>query len=100
MVCDSAGDIAVTTFQPEAFVRRPLGELIRALEAAGPLDWPELAAGDVRLYHGRVAPPTVDADTRLPPDAADVEIPGVVLERYLGGGGQGCVYAGRLAASG
>jgi serine/threonine protein kinase len=38
-------------------------------------------------------------DTRLSDDHPDIDVPGVVLESYLGGGGQGWVYAGRVKAT-
>src|SRR5205823_6171735 len=43
---------------------------------------------------------TQPEDTRLPDDHPEVEVPGVVLEQFLGGGGQGWVYAGRVRATG
>src|SRR5204863_7348006 len=43
---------------------------------------------------------TVPEDARLPDDHPDVEVPGVVLEQFLGGGGQGWVYAGRVQSTG
>jgi serine/threonine protein kinase len=36
----------------------------------------------------------------LPEDHPPVDVPGVLLESYLGGGGQGWVYAGRVLATG
>jgi serine/threonine protein kinase len=42
---------------------------------------------------------TIPEDTRLPDDHPEIEVPGVVLESFLGGGGQGWVYAGRVKAT-
>jgi serine/threonine protein kinase len=42
---------------------------------------------------------TGSEDTRLPEDHPEVDVPGVVLESFLGGGGQGWVYAGRVKAT-
>jgi serine/threonine protein kinase len=44
-------------------------------------------------------PSTFPNDTRLPDDHPEIEVPGVELEEYLGGGGQGWVYAGRVKAT-
>jgi hypothetical protein len=88
----------VTTFQPAAFAGRPLPDLVAALCAVNAGAAPQV--NEVRLHHAVAGSPTIDGDTRLPADHADVEVPGVVLDRYLGGGGQGCVYAGRVEASG
>jgi len=35
----------------------------------------------------------------LPDDCPEIDVPGVVLESFLGGGGQGWVYAGRVKAT-
>lgn len=43
---------------------------------------------------------TTCADADLPTDHPDITLPGVVLERYLGGGGQGWVYVGRVTETG
>src|SRR5690606_22868509 len=40
------------------------------------------------------------AETFLPADHPDIEVPGVVVENFLGGGGQGWVYAGRVQETG
>jgi serine/threonine protein kinase len=43
---------------------------------------------------------TTVAETDLPADHPEVDVPGVALETFLGGGGQGWVYAGRVKATG
>jgi serine/threonine-protein kinase len=43
---------------------------------------------------------TVFEDAELPYDHPPVDVPGVALEQYLGGGGQGWVYAGRVRKTG
>jgi serine/threonine-protein kinase len=85
---------------PIQFAAAPLTDLVRALAKADPTDVP-IVPGDVRLHGATVIQPSPSADTqpedvRLPDDHPDVEIPGVDLESYLGGGGQGWVYAGRV----
>lgn len=88
-------------FVPAAFVGRPLGELLDAVKPLSPQTVPDLRGGEVRLHHvGVRALPTRTGDTRIPADHPEVDVPGVVLEEYLGGGGQGCVYAGRIVATG
>jgi eukaryotic-like serine/threonine-protein kinase len=95
---------------PTQFAGAPLADLVHALAAASPADVP-LAAGEFLLHgaaverFGVTAAPTEHPhstrheDTRLPLDHPDVEVPGVTLETYLGGGGQGWVYAGRVRAT-
>jgi hypothetical protein len=67
--------------------------------------------GQVQLYSaaGALADPVTCrlgsmlstlGDTFLPEDHPEVDVPGVVLEQYLGGGGQGWVYAGRVKTTG
>lgn len=89
----------MTVFQPTAFVGRPLPELLVALERLGPTARPLLRCGELRLHHANRGPAGV-ADSPVPVDHPEVTIPGVVLEGYLGGGGQGHVYAGRVTATG
>jgi serine/threonine protein kinase len=100
--------------RPQQYIHRPLPNLIRDLAAAGPRDVPLPRPAAVRLHgpglraDGRTESlavrgdhvTTVPDDTRLPVDHPDVDIPGVVLEQFLGGGGQGWVYAGRVRATG
>jgi hypothetical protein len=95
-----AKDGFVMAFQPLAFVGRPLSELAAALANIPGPELAELGGYEVRLHQMRCDLPTIDLDARLPPDHPNVEIPGIVLERYLGGGGQGCVFAGRILATG
>lgn len=89
----------MTVFQPMVYVGRPLPELLVALERLGPAAHEALRTGELRLHHANNATATI-ADCPLPADHPEVTIPGVVLERYLGGGGQGHVYAGRVTATG
>src|SRR5262249_29464691 len=83
-------------FRPEAFAGRPLAEL---LSAVAQLDQGELASADVQLHH-LAAAMTINGNSRLPDDQTTIEIPGVVIEHYLGGGGQGCVFAARIIQTG
>jgi serine/threonine protein kinase len=97
------------SLEPVNFVGRPLPELLAELAAARP---EELLQGEVHLHSARTAPleavtlrpssmmATTVAETDLPADHPDVDVPGVKLESYLGGGGQGWVYAGRVKATG
>lgn len=85
---------------PTQFATAPLADLVRALANADPANVP-IVSGEVRLHDATLKQPSPTADTqpedvRLPDDHPDVEIPGVTLESYLGGGGQGWVYAGRV----
>lgn len=99
--------------EPLAYLNRPLPDLFHALARAGSGDLPP--GGEVQLFGpvlravGRAGaaaldsgrpPTTVTEDTRLPLDHPPVEVPGVVLESFLGGGGQGLVYAGRVQSTG
>jgi serine/threonine protein kinase len=95
---------------PNQFANAPLADLVHALASANPGDVP-LPEGDVlphsaALEHvGMTAAPTGQfhttrpEDTRLPMDHPEIDVPGVALESYLGGGGQGWVYAGRVRAT-
>jgi serine/threonine protein kinase len=85
-------------FRPDAFAGRPLAEL---LSAVARLDRGALADNAVQLHHhARMVAPTVTGNTLLADDHPVVDVPGVMLEQYLGGGGQGCVFAGRVMATG
>jgi serine/threonine protein kinase len=99
--------------EPGRYLHLPLVELVRDLESADPRDVPIPAARPVELhgpglraddrteslaYRGDNIT-TVANDTRLPDEHPDIEIPGVVLEHFLGGGAQGWVYAGRVRAT-
>jgi len=87
-------------FQPSAFVGRPLSDLVSELAVMPRRELAGFGDNDVRLHQMRCDLPTIDHDARLPADHPNVDIPGIVLERYLGGGGQGCVFAGRVLATG
>ncbi len=89
---------------PAEFLRRPLPDLVGVLAAADPRDLPPV--GDVVPHSPHLTAAlaldqasTVPEDARLPDDHPEVEVPGVVLEQFLGGGGQGWVYAGRVQAT-
>lgn len=88
------------SFQPAQFVGRPLTDLMTALRSLSSSELAQLRGGDISLHHANVNCPTIDADTCLPNDHPNVDIPGVVLEQFLGSGGQGCVFAGRIVATG
>jgi serine/threonine-protein kinase len=92
---------------PDQFAFRPLDELVAALERADPGD-AGLNATEVTPHgpsagvtrgpgHGLVS--TNPGETRLPLDHPPIEIPSVALEAYLGGGGQGWVYVGRIRST-
>src|SRR5438045_3826989 len=94
---------------PDRYLHQPLPALLRDLAIAAPGDV-TLPRPEVQLHDGRQAAvaslawrggnvTTVPDDARLPDDHPDVEVPGVVLEQFLGGGGQGWVYAGRVRAT-
>jgi hypothetical protein len=99
--------------QPAQFLGQPLPALVDALAHT---DADALAVSDqgrVRPYMpGTVAldepvtvrPATILAttvnDADLPADHPDVDVPGLALETYLGGGGQGWVYAARVLQTG
>jgi serine/threonine protein kinase len=100
--------------QPNQYLHLPLPDLVRDLSQAAPADVPLPRPADV-LPHGpgrRGAGATESLafrgdfvstqpeDSRLPDDHPEVDVPGVVLEQFLGGGGQGWVYAGRVQATG
>src|SRR5438128_2561665 len=99
--------------EPQRYLHLPLPELIRDLAVADPGDLPLARLQSVELHgpglraddrteslaYGGNDISTVANDARLPDDHPDVEIPGVVLEQFLGGGAQGWVYAGRVRAT-
>ncbi len=96
---------------PAAYVGRAVPELLAGLSLVGPEDLHPAEEGQVDL-HSTLAgadsvtcrPATLLLSTRpeadLPPDHPEVDLPGVMLEEYLGGGGQGWVYVGRVLATG
>jgi serine/threonine-protein kinase len=101
------------TLAPQKYVHLSLPALVRDLAGADPHDvplprpvevvphGPGRRAGGVTASFPRGADliSTVPEDTRLPDDHPTVDVPGVVLEAFLGGGGQGWVYAGRVKAT-
>jgi serine/threonine protein kinase len=96
--------------QPDRYTGRPLADLLDDLPAVQPKT-SRLRLGRVRgvgpdssttddplaTRPGSLLP--VNPATVLPVDHPAVEVPGVVLERYLAGGSQGWVYAGRVRAT-
>lgn len=91
---------------PNQFAFAPLDNLVAALAQTDPADV-SIAGGDIQphrgamragltrgLAHGLAS--THPGETRLPPDHPEIDIPSVALEAFLGGGGQGWVYAGRV----
>ncbi len=101
--------------QPQRYLNLSLPNLVRDLAHADPRDVPLPPRAEV-LPHGpgAIRPPEATASlayrgdfvstqpeaTRLPDDHPEIDVPGVVLEAFLGGGGQGWVYAGRVQATG
>ena len=98
---------------PQKYVQLSLPALVRDLAIADPRDVNLPRPVEV-IPHGpglRSAGPTaslayrgdfvstVPEDSRLPDDHPEIDVPGVVLESFLGGGGQGWVYAGRVKAT-
>lgn len=61
--------------------------------------WSKTVAEAV-LGHPETVLATTIPEAVLPEDHPQVEVPGVLLERYLGGGGQGWVFAGRVIDTG
>jgi serine/threonine protein kinase len=99
------------SLRPSHFLGRLLPRLKNALAELDSFPSPAEEEGRVELYwpktaaeHILVNPETVLATTIpeavLPEDHPPVEVPGVLLERYLGGGGQGWVFAGRVIDTG
>jgi hypothetical protein len=97
-----------TLFDPIMLLGRPLPELLDRLARTDPAG----CEGRVELYGPDLCTvaPLVTPDHRLystlafgtpaPAAVGDVDLPGVELEEFLGGGGQGCVYVGRVTATG
>jgi serine/threonine protein kinase len=98
---------------PQRYVHLSLPNLVRDLAIADPRDVQLPRPADV-IPHGpglRHTAPTASLayrgdfvstrpeETRLPDDHPEIDVPGVVLEDYLGGGGQGWVYSGRVKAT-
>jgi serine/threonine protein kinase len=100
-------------FSPAEFVKRPLGDLQAVLEAHSPDEIDAGWQGGVLLHGPMTATDATEllslrphtllttvTDCRLPREHPDVSLPGVVLDEYLGGGGQGWVYTARVQATG
>ncbi len=94
---------------PQKYLHLSLPALVRDLASADPRDVSLPGPAEIvphgpgqrttsLAYRGGFAS-TVPEDTRLPEDHPQIDVPGVVLETFLGGGGQGWVYAGRVKAT-
>lgn len=95
-------------FNPTQYLGCPVPVLMAELGRKRQEDlWPQ---GKVDLHSCSVQEPvtrrphnlmsTTIAEADLATDHPEIDIPGVVLETYLGGGSQGWVYAGRVVATG
>jgi serine/threonine protein kinase len=92
---------------PQKYVHLSLPALVRDLAIADPADVALPRPAEVVPHGPRTTSlayrgdfvSTIPEDTRLPDDHPEIEVPGVVLESFLGGGGQGWVYAGRVKAT-
>jgi eukaryotic-like serine/threonine-protein kinase len=97
------------SFRPFRFLGYPLPKLMSALADVEFANAEEQGRVDLHGPHAVDEPFTelpdtlrtaTLADAVLPEDHPEVDVPGVILEKYLGGGGQGWVYAGRVLATG
>ena len=96
--------------EPKGYLGRPLPELLADLSKAGPAELPPSLGSEVELYGPALSESvtarcdhllsTVVQDAYLPANHPEVSVPGVELESFLGGGGQGWVYSGRVAETG
>lgn len=84
------------TFRPDRFAGRPLSAL---LSAVARLKTDAISGGDLLPYHQAAAKAVMPCG-QLPDDPTLIAVPGVMLEEYLGGGGQGCVFSARVTATG
>lgn len=96
------------SFNPAQFLGQPLPQLVAGLAR---LDPAAVSSAELVELHSSLAgadavscrPTTLmlstTPDANLPAGYPDVELPGVVLEKLLGGGGQGYVYVGRVVAT-
>lgn len=95
---------------PSQFERGPLADLVQALADADPTAVPLVAAdavphrpdgrrGGITTALGDHRIDTRPAETRLPLDHPEIQVRGIALESYLGGGGQGWVYTGRVQST-
>ena len=96
------------SLSPQKYLHLSLPALVRDLAIADPHDVRLPRPAEVVPYGSRSTASlayrgdfgsTRPEDTRLPDDHPEIEVPGVVLEEYLGGGGQGWVYAGRVKST-
>lgn len=96
------------SFRPNEYEGRPLAELLDDLPGLTQFAWPaalrvrgprDPVGADAMLSTWPYTGSPESSDALLPADHPCVEIPGVVLEKYIGGGSQGVVYAGRVRSS-
>jgi serine/threonine protein kinase len=96
------------SLSPQNYLRHSLPALVRDLAIADPRDVqlprpaevvPHGSRSTASLAYRGDFVSTRPEDTRLPDDCPEVDVPGVVLEAFLGGGGQGWVYAGRVKST-
>jgi serine/threonine protein kinase len=97
--------------QPHKYVDLCLPNLIRDLAIAEPHEVPLPRPAEIVPYGPRASAATASLawrggcastrpeDSRIADDHPEIDVPGVVLEAFLGGGGQGWVYAGRVTAT-
>src|SRR5438552_3441183 len=92
-------------FHPAQYLGQPLPELLAGLGNVNPaaLDSAErvdlhsaLACEDAISCRPTTLMMSTIAAANLPSDHPEVDLPGIVLENYLGGGGQGWVYTARV----
>ncbi len=96
---------------PLQCVGQALPEMIAGLQRISPDELEPLPSGDIQpftvceateavAYRPTSMMATTVDEADLAHDHPDIEVPGVVLETYLGGGGQGWVYAARVRSTG
>jgi serine/threonine protein kinase len=99
------------SFRPSHFLGKPLNQLLDALALQSAVGSMSESEGQIELYCASALekqlvclPETILCttlpETTPPDDHLEVDLPGVVLEKYLGQGGQGWVYAGRIVQTG
>ncbi|MFN4260780.1 MAG: serine/threonine-protein kinase [Gemmataceae bacterium] len=97
----------MNSFHPAQYQGKPLPDLLSRLAGAEAGEVWAAWQGRVELYsavdealEATLSRPgtllSTLSETYLPEDHPEVDVPGVLLETYLGGGGQGWVYAGRV----
>lgn len=97
---------------PKEYLGQALPAMLADLNRKGPRAT-EVLQGAVELHSATAVSSLLDsmsvrpgammstlADSALPQDHPEIDLPGVDLETYLGGGSQGLVYAGKVRATG